>query len=87
MRSLRSWTTRSEYDLLVQTPEKQCLKCGGATASAYLAPSLGETVLKPVDDGWIQRRYSRIAADTCLNCGYTQLFAINPSKLTPRKSD
>jgi len=66
---------------------KQCSKCNGDVVQCFLYTAVGNTDLVPsYREGFVDTRRTKVRALTCIDCGHTELYAIDPQKLRPRKT-
>ena len=58
-----------------------CVKCGGSVVKARVNHNEGNVVLRPLKVKFLYPRFSRLIAQTCTNCGYTEFYAEDPKSV------
>lgn len=62
---------------------RACPKCGGSVERTIVA-SLVRSVLLPLQRSRWEARKSPLEGETCIECGYTELYAIKPRLFAPQ---
>ncbi len=61
---------------------KRCESCGGAVEPTVLS---GFVSLKRKRSMWASGKVSALSSETCVECGFTRLYADRPDRLFPER--